>query len=87
MPQAAILITGGSVDLGTSTSPGGNTFNVNGTGTLIENTTASPVAAVGDTFENNGAAVASNFGLVSLAAPAAQTANQGRFQGPSAWAR
>ena len=75
--EAAILITGGSVDLGTSTSPGGNTFNVNGTGTLIDNTTASPVAAVGDTFENNGATVASNFGLVSLAAPPAQTANQG----------
>jgi hypothetical protein len=75
--QAAIQINGGSVDLGTSTSPGGNTFNVNGTGTLIQNTTSSSVPTVGDTFENNGAAVASNFGVVSLAAPPAQTANQG----------
>jgi hypothetical protein len=52
--QAAILITGGMVDLGTTSSPGGNTFNVNGTGTLIQNKIASPVAAIGDTFENNG---------------------------------
>ena len=75
--QSAILITGGSVDLGTASSPGGNTFNVNGTGTLIENTTGSPVPAVGDTFENNGAAAASGFGIVALTAPSAQTANQG----------
>ena len=75
--QAAIQINGGSVDLGTSASPGGNTFNVNGTGTLIQNTTGSSVPAVGDTFENNGAAVAASFGAVSLSAPAAQTANQG----------
>ena len=59
--QAAILINGGSVDLGTAASPGGNTFNVNGTGTLIQNTSGSAVPAVGDTFENNGTAVASEF--------------------------
>jgi hypothetical protein len=75
--QAAILITGGSVDLGTTTSPGGNVFNVNGAGTLIQNTSASPVPAVGDTFENNGAPITSSFGVVSLSAPSAQTANQG----------
>jgi hypothetical protein len=75
--QAAILITGGRVDLGTTTSPGGNVFNVNGAGTLIQNTSASPVPAVGDTFENNGAPITPNFGVVSLSAPSAQTANQG----------
>ncbi len=75
--QAAILINGGTVDLGTTASPGGNTFNVNGTGTLIQNTTSGAVSAIGDTFENNGAAVSSKFGTVGLAAPAAKTANQG----------
>ena len=40
--QAAILINGGTVDLGTAASPGGNTFNVNGTGTLIQNTDGQP---------------------------------------------
>ncbi len=75
--QAAILITGGTVDLGTAASPGGNTFNVNGTGTLIQNTTGIPVPAAGDTFTNNGTAVAYNFGTVGLSAPSAQTANQG----------
>jgi hypothetical protein len=78
--QAAIMINGGTVDLGTTAGPGGNVFNVNGAGTMIENTTASPVPAVGDTFENNGAAAASTFGAVSLSAPAAQTANQGVSQ-------
>jgi hypothetical protein len=78
--QAAILITGGTVDLGTTASPGGNTFNVNGTGTLIENMTSSPVPAIGDTFENNGAVVSSIFGVVSLSAAAAQAANQGVAQ-------
>ena len=78
--QAAIQMNGGSVDLGTSASPGGNTLNVNGTGSLIQNTTGSPVPVFGDTFENNGSAVASNFGSVTLSAATAQTANQGVSQ-------
>jgi uncharacterized delta-60 repeat protein len=52
--EPAISVTGGTVDLGTAASPGGNTINVNGTGTWISNTTGSPVPAVGDTFEING---------------------------------
>jgi len=56
--DAAISITGGAVDLGTAASPGGNTLNVNGTGTFILNTTANPIPAVGDTFERNGQATA-----------------------------
>jgi hypothetical protein len=57
--QVALLVSGGSVDLGTSSSPGGNTFNVNGAGTLIQNTTGNVIPAVGDTFENNGVAAPS----------------------------
>ena len=54
--QAAISISGGSVDLGTAASPGGNVLNINGTGTWIQNTTSNPVPVVGDTFEINGTA-------------------------------
>jgi hypothetical protein len=74
--QPAILIAGGTADLGTVSSSGGNTLNVSGTGGLIQNTTGTAVSAVGDTFEVNGTAVASNFGTVSLSAPAAQTSNK-----------
>jgi hypothetical protein len=47
----AISVTGGALDLGTTTDPGNNILNVNGAGTFLRNTTAHPVAAVGDTFE------------------------------------
>jgi hypothetical protein len=57
--EAAISITGGSVDLGTDSNPGGNTINVNGAGELIDNTTSSTVAVVGDTFSIDGIALAS----------------------------
>ena len=52
--QAAILITGGSVDLGTAASPGGNIINVNGGGQLVHNTTSSSVPDIGNTLEVNG---------------------------------
>lgn len=52
--QAAISITRGTIDLGTSDDPGGNTLNINGTGTFIRNTTTTPVTAYGDTFDING---------------------------------
>jgi hypothetical protein len=52
--EPAISVTGGTVDLGMATDPGGNTINVNGSGTWISNTTASPVSAIGDTFKING---------------------------------
>jgi uncharacterized delta-60 repeat protein len=55
--DAAISITGGTVDLGTTASPGGNTINVNGAGSLMTSNLASTFSAVGDTFENNGVAV------------------------------
>jgi hypothetical protein len=52
--QAAIAISGGSVDLGTATSPGNNTLNVNGAGQPVQNRTSTPISAVGDTFESGG---------------------------------
>jgi uncharacterized delta-60 repeat protein len=50
--QVAIQVTGGTMDLGTASSPGGNTLNINGTGAFIHN--AVPVPAVGDVFTVNG---------------------------------
>ena len=52
--DAAILITGGSVDLGTAASPGDNGINVNGTGELVDNSTSSSVPDIGNTLEVNG---------------------------------
>jgi hypothetical protein len=51
----AIQVTGGTVDLGTTPSPGGNTINLNGPGAFALNTTATPISAVGDAFTVNGA--------------------------------
>ena len=45
--DAAISITGGTLDLGTPTCPGGNTININGTGEFIHNTTGNAISAVG----------------------------------------
>jgi hypothetical protein len=53
--DAAIAVTGGTVDLGTAADPGGNTININGAGAFAQNTTSTPIAAVGDTFTVNGA--------------------------------
>jgi hypothetical protein len=59
--DAAISITGGSLDLGTTTSLGGNTLNVNGLGEFVHNTTASNIPASGDTFEVNGVAISAPY--------------------------
>ena len=59
--QAAILITGGTVDLGTAASPGGNTFNVNGTGVFLQDTTSGPVPDIGNTLEINGSPLSSPY--------------------------
>ncbi|MGP0065797.1 MAG: Ig-like domain repeat protein [Isosphaeraceae bacterium] len=73
--QAAIEITGGSVDLGTAASPGGNTFNVNGTGEFIQDTTSSPVPDIGNTLELNGALLSASFlSLTTLGSSAASSA-------------
>jgi hypothetical protein len=52
--DAAISVTGGTVDLGTTAGSGNNTLNLNGTGQFVQNTTANAISAVGDTFESNG---------------------------------
>ncbi len=59
--QAAVYITGGTLDLGTEASPGGNTLNVNGAGDLIRNTSAGAVSAIGNTFQVDGTTLTSNF--------------------------
>jgi uncharacterized delta-60 repeat protein len=51
---AAVSVTGGTVDLGTAATPGGNTLSVGGTGQLVQTTTAGSVSAVGDTFQVSG---------------------------------
>jgi uncharacterized delta-60 repeat protein len=56
--DAAVQVTGGSVDLGTAADPGHNTLNVNGPGAFVRNTTATPVSAAGSTFTANGASLA-----------------------------
>jgi hypothetical protein len=52
--DAAIALTGGSVDLGTAASPGGNVIDVNGAGEFVHNTTLNAVAAVGVSFQADG---------------------------------
>ena len=59
--QAAILITGGTVDLGTTASPGGNTFNINGTGAFLQDASSGPLMDVGNTLEVNGSPLAAPF--------------------------
>jgi hypothetical protein len=68
--DAAIKITGGTLDLGTAASPGGNTINVNGAGQLILSTGPNLVSAVGNTFQVDGSTVSpvTTTGLVSSAA-------------------
>jgi Bacterial Ig-like domain (group 3)/Matrixin/Right handed beta helix region len=69
--QAAILIAGGSVDLGAAASPGGNIFNVNGAGQFLEDTTSSPVPDVGNTLQVNGSPIpAHDLSLAALSSSA-----------------
>jgi hypothetical protein len=55
---AAILVSGGTLDLGTAGSPGGNVLNVNGPGEFVHNTTGGSVSATGNTYEVNGVPLA-----------------------------
>ncbi len=48
--DAAIDVTGGTVDLGTQAHPGQDTLVGGGSGTLIANATANPIPTVGTTF-------------------------------------
>jgi sugar lactone lactonase YvrE len=64
--DAALAVSGGSVDLGTTANPCGNTLNVNGTGELIHNSGLNPISALGDTFQKNGAALTSPYRVEDL---------------------
>jgi uncharacterized delta-60 repeat protein len=69
--QAAIAISGGQVDLGTSWSwgdpnYGGNTINVNGPGMLIRLTGPNNVMALGDSFVLNGVYLSDNYQIENL---------------------
>jgi hypothetical protein len=55
--DAAISVTGGAADLGSTSSPGDNTINVNGSGTLVQGSSSGVVSAAGDTFQSNGTTV------------------------------
>jgi PKD repeat protein len=59
--QAAVLITGGTVDLGRPDDPGGNRFNTNGLGKLIRHTGGNAVSAAGNTFQTDGATLTSPY--------------------------
>jgi PKD domain/RTX calcium-binding nonapeptide repeat (4 copies) len=61
--QAALQITGGTVDLGTANSLGGNTFDASGGGELIHNAGPNPVSALGNTFEADNVAISSPYSI------------------------
>jgi hypothetical protein len=72
--DAAIAVTGGTLDLGTAASPGGNTLNVNGSGEWVHNSTANAIPTVGNTFTANGTPLAaSTLSFTSVTASAATT--------------
>ena len=59
--DAAVDVTDGSVDLGTTASPGGNILNVNSLDEFVDNTTANSIPATGDTFEVNGVPISAPY--------------------------
>ena len=59
--QAAVLVAGGALDLGTTADPGNNILNINGLGEFVHNMTLDPVPADGDTFEINGMPLTAQF--------------------------
>ena len=65
----AISVTGGTVNLGTATTPGNNTLSVNGSGDLVSNTTGNAISAVGDTFEVGGTVETARHPSASPASP------------------
>ena len=52
--EAAFSVTGGTLDLGTTSSPGDNTINISTDTQFVQNATSTPVPTVGDTFNVNG---------------------------------
>ncbi len=70
--QPAIAVTGGTLNLGTATTPGNNTLSVNSSGDLVSNTSGNPISAVGDTFVVGGTVeTAPNLSFTTLTSSAA----------------
>src|SRR5438093_3833323 len=61
--QVAIYVTGGTVDLGVSGDPGGNTFDINDAGSLISNMTATAISALSNNWQSNAVALPDNFAI------------------------
>ncbi|HVK15261.1 MAG TPA: LamG-like jellyroll fold domain-containing protein, partial [Gemmataceae bacterium] len=59
--QAAVLVTGGTADLGTAADAGGNRFKTRGQGNLIHNAGGSAVSALGNAFEDDGGDITSPY--------------------------
>ncbi len=55
--QAALRVTGGTLDLGSTATPGLNTFAVHGDGVLIDNQTSASVTALGNSWLLDGVAL------------------------------
>jgi hypothetical protein len=73
--EAAFSITGGTLDLGTSGSPGGNTINVSTDDQFVQSATSTPIPTVGDTFTVSGAVqTATELSFASLTGPASPSA-------------
>ncbi len=76
--QPAILINGGSVNLGTASNPGDNVISANDGGQLVSNATSSSVPDIGNTLEVNGTPLSSPY--LSFTALASSTASSVRGQ-------
>jgi hypothetical protein len=66
--QAAVAVTGGTIDLGTSADPGGNVLAITGTGEFVHNTTGNQIPTVGDSFVLNGVGQPAELSFTSLSA-------------------
>ena len=75
--QSAVVSTGGVLDLGTAQDPGGNTMTTRGSGNLVENDGGSVIEAIGNTFQADGGALASNFDIQDMMVDAAQASGSG----------
>jgi hypothetical protein len=77
--QTALVVNGGSVDLGTAPDPGNNVVNVNGAGDWIGNPSGRPISIVGVTYEIDGVPLASSLSGVVFA----DLNNDGRLESGS----
>jgi hypothetical protein len=57
-PEAIEVTGSGTVDLGTTTDPGGNTIKISSAGAFASNTTSNPIPDVGETFLVDGVPLA-----------------------------